>query len=780
MRGSAAFRVAVAPGGALTGPWVRDPLWTRARAVPSLDLRFADNKSLVDAVTGAQLVTFTRASSGTFVGSDGVLRTAVTNLILRSEKLDDAAQWNVIGSGATLTATTDVAAPNGAMTAWTFTSSGAAAQIQQAPTGISGATYTGSFYIRRRSGTGTVNIRVSENINTPLAGVTSEWQRFSFTATSTSTTIRLGVNLSGIADAVDLWGAQLEQSATVGEYIPTTSAINSAPRFDHSITSTTTNLLLQSNGFDTTWTNTNSSETSLSGTAPDGTNTAWELKDTSDVSSVVHALNQSVSFISGTAYTVSCWMKAGVLTEGGFTFPAGAFTSNISARVSLSTGVVITTSAGVTASTQQFSNGWWRVSATATATATASAAMQIRIMNGGFAYIGTGTGTILIYGAQLETGSTATPYVPTTTAAATSNTTDSLGLLVEEARTNSIRNNTMVGAVAGTPGTIPTNWTGSGTTSGITREIVGTGIENGINYIDYRIAGTTTGALFFGVSPEVSNSVAATNGQTWTFSSYARLIAGSLAGFTSINFYIVFNSSIGAGLQFVTGGITPTSAALNTQRFTRTGTASNALIAFVQPSIQFEAPTGTSIDITIRIGLPQLEQGAFATSPIPTTTATVTRAADVASITGSNFSSWYNQTEGTVFAEMDRNTAISTTSTVVSINDNSANNRLYNFRQDSASALTVINVTGGTLDGASVVTLANTSNRNRVAAAQSLNNLAAVANGGTVVPDTSVAMPTVNQLQIGNVIGSSYFNGTIKRLTFWPTRLATLQAITQP
>ncbi|MFM6192892.1 MAG: hypothetical protein ACKPFF_10615, partial [Planktothrix sp.] len=38
------------------------------------------------------------------------------------------------------------------------------------------------------------------------------------------------------------------------------------------------------------------------------------------------------------------------------------------------------------------------------------------------------------------------------------NTKESLGLLIEEQRTNSIRNNTMQGAVAGTPGTLPTNW----------------------------------------------------------------------------------------------------------------------------------------------------------------------------------------------------------------------------------------------------------------------------------------------------------------------------------
>ena len=80
MQGSAAFRVAVAPGGALAGPWVRNSLWTAARAVPSLDLRFVDNKSQIDAVTGQQLVTFTRASSGTFVDSAGTLQTAATDV----------------------------------------------------------------------------------------------------------------------------------------------------------------------------------------------------------------------------------------------------------------------------------------------------------------------------------------------------------------------------------------------------------------------------------------------------------------------------------------------------------------------------------------------------------------------------------------------------------------------------------------------------------------------------------------------------------------------------
>jgi hypothetical protein len=56
-----------------------DALWYKANELPSLDLRFADDKSLVDATTGANLVDFTRASSGTYVDSEGVIQIASTD-----------------------------------------------------------------------------------------------------------------------------------------------------------------------------------------------------------------------------------------------------------------------------------------------------------------------------------------------------------------------------------------------------------------------------------------------------------------------------------------------------------------------------------------------------------------------------------------------------------------------------------------------------------------------------------------------------------------------------
>ncbi len=49
----------------------------------------------------------------------------------------------------------------------------------------------------------------------------------------------------------------------------------------------------------------------------------------------------------------------------------------------------------------------------------------------------------------------------------------------------------------------------------------------------------------------------------------------------------------------------------------------------------------------------QYEIGAFPTSYIPTTASTVTRSADNASMTGTNFSSWYNQTESTIFCKFN-------------------------------------------------------------------------------------------------------------------------------
>jgi hypothetical protein len=61
--------------------------------------------------------------------------------------------------------------------------------------------------------------------------------------------------------------------------------------------------------------------------------------------------------------------------------------------------------------------------------------------------------------------------------------------------------------------------------------------------------------------------------------------------------------------------------------------------------------SGNATSNSIYVWGVQLENASFPTSYIPTVAATVTRAADLASITGTNFSSWYRQDEGTLFSD---------------------------------------------------------------------------------------------------------------------------------
>ena len=67
------------------------------------------------------------------------------------------------------------------------------------------------------------------------------------------------------------------------------------------------------------------------------------------------------------------------------------------------------------------------------------------------------------------------------------------GVLIEESRTNSIRNSTAsngaVAGVVGSGGSLPTNWI-KDVGTGITWNVLGTGIEYGVDYVDVRFSGT--------------------------------------------------------------------------------------------------------------------------------------------------------------------------------------------------------------------------------------------------------------------------------------------------
>jgi hypothetical protein len=359
------------------------------------------------------------------------------------------------------------------------------------------------------------------------------------------------------------------------------------------------------------------------------------------------------------------------------------------------------------------------------------------------------------------------------------------GLLIEESRANSIRNNTMVGAVAGTPGTLPTNWP-VGAPSGLTQTVVGTGTESGITYIDIRINGTTTSALFYGISAENTNSVAALPNSVWASTFYVRLVGGSLTNITGVKHVITNFNAVGAALnEFAISSITPTSAALSTQRYavsTTSATFANALTAFARGFLQVEANTGVAVDITLRIGLPQFELGAFATSVIPTTTTALTRAADVASV--NTLSPWYNATEGTLYAEvvyLGQLIGTATETNTIQLSDGTAANRitLRTVRDPTSPQLDVNVATGGVLQmdsaGFQPGVVGTTYKR---AIGYALNN-AQPCNNGTLdgATDTSFAVPTgINVFAFPTSACALY----ARRVTYYPRRLsnAELQTLT--
>ena len=175
----------------------------------------------------------------------------------------------------------------------------------------------------------------------------------------------------------------------------------------------------------------------------------------------------------------------------------------------------------------------------------------------------------------------------------------------------------------------------------------------------------------------------------------------------------------------------------------------------------------------------QGEAGAFATSYIPTVASTVTRNADVATMTGTNFSSWYNQSEGTFVYNA---TALAKNSSagpwVVNVTAGANANSMYSAFADTRQ-LRVYD--GSAVEQAAIASSAVTVLQYaKVASAYKLNDFAVSANGGTVATDTSGTLAAPTQMMIGSTNGS--FNGWIAQIVYFNTRQpnSQLQTLTAP
>jgi hypothetical protein len=164
---------------------------------------------------------------------------------------------------------------------------------------------------------------------------------------------------------------------------------------------------------------------------------------------------------------------------------------------------------------------------------------------------------------------------------------------------------------------------------------------------------------------------------------------------------------------------------------------------------------------------------AFASSYIKTEASQVTRAADAASMTGANFSSWYRQDQGTVYVEAAA--AASGNYGTYSINTDDSNRFYSNV---DFSAVQWVAAASGVVQASLPRSGFVPNTYFKHAAAIAANNCATVLNGGAANTDTSVVLPIVNRLFIGTTQpNSTFLNGTIKRFAYYNRRLANTELV---
>jgi hypothetical protein len=158
----------------------------------------------------------------------------------------------------------------------------------------------------------------------------------------------------------------------------------------------------------------------------------------------------------------------------------------------------------------------------------------------------------------------------------------------------------------------------------------------------------------------------------------------------------------------------------------------------------------------------------------------------VAQITGSNFNSFYNQTEGTVFANVKL--AISPNSAnsqIIGIGDGTNSNRVQIGCSTSISGnINGVVTTGGVAQAQPLVGSISSVGPHKIAFGYATNSVQIGVNGSLGTEDTSATMPsTITTANFANGANpNAPASMTFARLTYWPTRLANtaLQQITQP
>lgn len=504
------------------------------------------------------------------------------------------------------------------------------------------------------------------------------------------------------------------------------------------------NLLLPSQVFsNAAWVATNA--TLASGiTAPDGTTTAFSVTATG-----VATVYQTLTTLA-VPYTLSLYIQ----------------------RVT-GIGTINLTLDGTTLTPETITTSWARYSITVTPTAAShTIGVQMSII----------TDVINIWGAQLEQRSVVTAYTPTTTVPITNyipvlqtaasgvarfdcnpTTSESLGLLIEEQRTNLLtysdqfdnaiwlktRCSIIANTIIAPDGTLTGDKIIIDTTNTTTHRVNATPVT--LTPVPYTYTVIAKKAEFNYLILQLG------------------FVTNSLTWFDLINGTV---STIGTN---VTASIINVGNGWFKCSITGLGIASTADV------VLYPAETNGVQTIAVGNGYSgiyiwgaQLEAGSFATSYIPTVASQVTRVADQASMTGTNFSSWYNISEGTIYVSAVA--PPTSPSGLVSINDNTSNNRIT--AQTSSPTTMVYRYVSPS--GSFTSTGASYTAKSTIKAAfvYKTNDQISYTNG---ISDTGITsqplIPIVTQMQIGFGPSVLYASTQISKISYYPKRLTNAELI---
>jgi hypothetical protein len=471
--------------------------------------------------------------------------------------------------------------------------------------------------------------------------------------------------------------------------------------------------------------------TSNTTTAPDGTLTADTFTATASNELNVHNLN-GLTLANGT-FTYSVYLKnngtnlieaylfkigIGFAARGEINFSAGTFTASIG-----------------TGSIENVGNGWFRVSLTNTYTSGF-------FTTGTYTTSTTGTRSVFAWGAQLVEGSTALPYQKTETRLNIPRLDYSNGtcpsLLVEPQRTNVMTYSEDFGewsASAGGISSIEANYA-----------ISPDGVINAYK-VNFVVQNDSDLALYRGHS--------VTGGATYAYSIYIKGEGGNIGK------DIVLKSKRSGGDSAGTTTTQTLTGEWARVDFTTTYAANNTVANFY-----ISSNDATSCLV---YGA-QVELGSYSTSYIPTTSASVTRNADVISKTG--ISSLIGQTEGTMFVEVNSEYLESYTQRVFTLFDGTSSN-ILGFLLTASNELLYYVANGGTnqviiTKNSPAITLGQNV---KIAAAYKANDFVLYVNGVQIGTDTSGSVPATNSVRFANFDGSSQYVGKINAAALWKTRL---------